>query len=87
VRKNKRVKGRTFLVPLTGSAFDNSGTPTPAAIAGIQGAATTLAANVDATQLVVWARPTAKGATDGAVGFVTSASVPDQGSILTSRRQ
>lgn len=87
VRNSRRVRGRTFLVPLTSGTFDNTGTPSPGSVTLIQGAADALRANVNATQLIVWARPTGPQATDGAVAFVNSASVPDKGSILTSRRE
>lgn len=78
----RRLLGRTFLVPLLASAFDNDGTLNPAIVTAISAAANTLLADLTAAgnSLVVWSR------TAAAVAPVTSAVVPDQATILRSRR-
>jgi hypothetical protein len=82
----RRLRGKTFLVPLTIQSYDNTGTLTDAALALLRASAATLATvNVGApTELCVWHRPV-NGA-GGSLGIVTSSSVPDKAAILTSRR-
>lgn len=96
VRNRRRVRGRTFLVPLNGTQFENNGTLRQSARDTIQTAATQLGDGPEAAQLGVYARPTPiKGAdgkptgeynADGQWHLVTSSSVPDMGAILRSRR-
>lgn len=52
----RRVKGHTFLVPLTDVAYDTGGTITPSAVTGIGAAAATLVASLS-TALKIWQRP------------------------------
>jgi len=90
-----RVKGRTFLVPLVGSAFGTDGAVGEDTRTTLGGAATVLVADLTG-DLVVWHRPRkAKAATsthaaitarDGGHGLVTGSSVPTKGVVLTSRR-
>lgn len=92
----RRVKGRTYLVPLAASASDTGGTLTAAAVTTIQGAATALVAA--ASHLVVYTRPreaksaaespTGKEIThrDGSSSGVTSAVVRNTAAVLRSRR-
>lgn len=78
----RRIRGRTFLVPLVSSTFDTDGTLTSANQTLIQTAAntflTTLA--VGPLPLAVWSQTTST------VSPVTSAVVPDQATVLRSRR-
>ena len=77
----RRVRGRTFLVPLASSAFAVDGTPGSTTLATIGGAANTLQNGVPA--LVI-----AGGIGEGG-GYevpVTGASVPDRAAVLRSRR-
>lgn len=90
-----RVRGRTFLVPLAGAAFDLVGTLEAAALATLRAAAAQLVSS-QANNLVIWHRPfagrlatptlPAKAAHAGSFAFVTSASVPDKACVLRSRR-
>lgn len=84
VRNGRRVKGRTFLVPLAGSQYEADGTLTSASINTLTTAAQALIAHT--SDLHVFGRPSASGATDGASYTVTSARVTDKTAILRSRR-
>ncbi len=84
IHQGRRVRGRTFLVPLAGNQYQTDGTLEPAHITLVEGAIETMLDAVGA-QLVVWARPE-----DGAGGqsyLVASGSVRDRTAILRSRRQ
>jgi hypothetical protein len=84
VRNGRRVRGKNFIVPLSGSSYDSTGTLTPTVLLQLQGAADALVGA--APGLVVWARPSATGATDGLSADVTTARVPDKAAVLRSRR-
>lgn len=93
VRKNRRVRGRSFIVPLVGSQFGTNGALLDATVAQIQDNANVLASQTGTNDLVVYARPTpanpltgAAAIDDGEAHAVTSAAVPSKGAILTSRR-
>jgi hypothetical protein len=85
VRNSRRIRGRTFMVPLAG-AFDTNGTFNTTDLTAMRAAATTLHAATGDARLVVWSRPSAPGATDGQSAEVTFATIPDVGAVLTSRR-
>lgn len=80
----RRVRGRTFLVPLASTVYDPAGDLTGAARTAISDAANALVANSSTSGLVVWSRP--KNGSGGSIHDVTNASVPDLGAILRSRR-
>lgn len=91
VIEGRRLRGKTFLVPLALNAYDVDGTLKPATGTALQAAAAGLIGSVlaDFRQLVVWHRPVGpKGApkTGGSIATVTSSSVSDRVAILTSRR-
>lgn len=86
IRKGRRVRGRTFLVPLAGSLFNTTGNLIPSVAQTIQTSANALMNPTGTPDLGIWARPTAPGAADGAWFVVRQASVPARGSILRSRR-
>ena len=79
----KRVRGRTFLVPLSVNAYQADGTLDNTAYGVIQSAADALVASA-AGDLLVWHRPVAGAG--GSAHPVTGAKVSDRVSILTSRR-
>jgi hypothetical protein len=79
-----RVRGRTFLVPLDGGAMQADGTIDNTALGFMNTAAAALVAA--APELVVWHRPTAPAATDGAYYVVVSGTAADKSAYLTSRR-
>jgi hypothetical protein len=80
----KRVRGRTFLVPIGGGALQNDGTLDTTFLGFVSSAATNLIAA--APELVVWHRPSSTEAGDGAPFVVTGAKVSDRTAYLTSRR-
>jgi hypothetical protein len=86
IRNGRRVRGRTFLVPMSSSAFGTDGTLDAGFISGMSPAATTLIGAFAGASMVVFGRPSAKGASDGVAFPVTSFRIPDMAAILTSRR-
>jgi hypothetical protein len=89
MRVRRLAAGRTFLVPLAGAAYDNTGRITAAARTVLLNAAQTLSTYVAPGNpgcLTVWKRPTFKGATDGALAPVTGVQVNNVGAELKSRR-
>ena len=85
VRNGRRLRGKTFLVPMTASAFGTDGALAVAHRTALEDAATALRSGA-AAQLVIWGRPTARGAGDGVLAPVTSARVPQMQAVMRSRR-
>lgn len=84
VHNGRRLRGRTFIVPLTNTAYQGDGTLTEAAIGTMGTAAEALIGDGTGSQLVVWSRPS--GASAGAEGPVTGYRIPDMAAVLRSRR-
>lgn len=78
-----RLAGRTFLVPLGSSVFDDTGDLTNTALGDLRGYAAALVTAGDAN-FVVWSRP--HGAVSGGWATVESSTVPDKAIVLRSRR-
>lgn len=78
-----RVKGRTFIAPILSADFDVTGNISSGALAVVQGAATTLAGS---GKIYVWHRPKPRGATNGQMCLITSATVPNEVTSLSTRR-
>jgi hypothetical protein len=83
VANGHRVRGRTFLVPLTNVAFDTGGSIATAALTTLRNAASTLISSM-AGDLKVWHRPSPAG--PGSSFVVLSSTVPDLAISLRSRR-
>lgn len=83
IRNGRRVRGATFLCPLTTLQFDNQGTIGSTPLATIQAAADALAAD---DTLLIWSRPSPGGGSNGESNAVVSATVPDRITALRSRR-
>lgn len=85
---NRRVRGRTFLVPLGAGLYDAQGTIVNTNLSGIQTAAAALVTNL--TDMGIWSRPFAGSpgnpARSGSVHTVTSALAVDKAVVLRSRR-
>lgn len=82
-RGPRKLRGRTFLVPISRDFFDVDGTVNPGAL--------TYAANIanglqGAGPLAVWHRPTSLAAADGNSYGVISNRVRDKVAFLSSRR-
>lgn len=96
IRKGRRIRGRTFLVPLSSTVFENNGTPAPGLVTAILNAGTTLAADTATPDLGVYARPerlkdangndTGETLPNGQWAPVTAVTVPDLAAVLRSRR-
>lgn len=78
----RRLKGRTFLVPLHPVVFANDGTITDATLTALRNAASTLWVDGD---LAVWHRPFGAGGNGSSVP-VNGSAVSDRAAVLTSRR-
>lgn len=95
VADNRRLRGRTFIVPCASSAFQTNGALTPAIIAAFQTAAQALIFE-QSLSLVVWHRPIAARAATatspavafraGSHGLVTGSRVSTKAAVLRSRR-
>lgn len=85
VVNGRKLRGRTFLVPLGNGTFDTNGTLLAAVVTGMTTAGNNLANATTGIDLAVWHRP-APGGTDGIAAGVTSCSVTDKTAVLRSRR-
>jgi len=79
----RRLKGRTFLCPLTANQYDTDGTLLSASVTTINTATSTLVAT---NKLVVWHRPSSVAAANGVASTTTSGAVADLTSSLKTRR-
>jgi hypothetical protein len=86
VKNGRRIRGRTFLVPLSSGAFDTNGTLTSSAQTTISAAALALRDATSDADLGIWARPAPGGLGGGEWAVVASHAVPDMGAVLRSRR-
>lgn len=80
----RRLRGRSFLVPLSTFSYDQNGTLTAAQLTALQTFATAMHAVTPA--LHVWHRPTTSGGTDGSSAEVNAGTVRDRVAYLSSRR-
>ena len=81
----RRLRGRTFLVPLGGASFQTDGTLKDTDRTAIINSANALCGFQDNLVLAIWHRPTL-GGSDGVAAQVASASVTDKAAVLRSRR-
>ena len=86
VRKNRRVRGRTFLVPVGGATFQSDGTIDNASLTAIRNAANALHVDSNGVRLVVYARTPGAIIPDGGAYDVITANINDKPAFLTSRR-
>lgn len=86
IRNGRRVRGRTFLVPLGATAYEANGTLSAAALTSFNTAATALVDSTGTPDLFVYGRPSAPQATDGVIAVVSSYTIPDMVAVLRSRR-
>lgn len=81
--RGRRVRGRTFIVPLDGGSYDASGTLASFALDTFRNAADALI-TACAGAFVIWSRPS--GGAAGSSHPVVSATVSDRVATLRSRR-
>lgn len=86
IRNGRRIRGRTFIVPLYGGVFSTDGSLASSTVTTLGTAATTFSSIAGTPDLGVWARPSGPGATDGIWHAVNSHSIPDMSAVLRSRR-
>lgn len=84
--KPRRVRGRTFIVPLSSSAYDLNGNLSTSALNLLNSAATGLRGNFNNQALGVYGRPGPNGSPAGVYHSVTGHRVTDQSAVLRSRR-
>lgn len=95
VADRRRLRGRTFIVPMGGNAFEINGTLSAPVLTQIGNAAQALVFE-QSLSMVVWHRPRAARPVDGSRpavtarlgshGLVTGSRVPDLAAVLRSRR-
>ena len=90
VRNGRRVRGRTFLVPLGSNGMSNNGTLSDARLAVWRAAtASFIDGGGGAARIVVWARPTVisgEPLPDGGAYDVVAYTINDKAAQLRSRR-
>ena len=79
----RRLRGRTFLAPMIGTAYDTNGTLASGSLTILQTAATALASS--ANPISIWHRP--RAGAGGTHEIVSTAFVPDQVTSLRTRRK
>lgn len=90
-----RLRGRTFMVPLSSGTFENNGSLETGILGGIRAASESLVVAV-ANNFVIWHRPRPAGTVNrrgeilparaGGHAIVTSSRVLDKAAVLRSRR-
>jgi len=85
VVNGRRLRGRTFMVPLANLSFDTTGTLSTTTLNGSLAAANALIAATTSLALAVWHKPD-PGTTNGLAAQVASASIKDKTAVLRSRR-
>lgn len=85
VLNGRRLRGRTFIVPLTAVAYQTDGTLSDTMKTTFTNLANDLIAPTDFFPLAIWHKP-APGGTDGVGAQVNAASITDKTAVLRSRR-
>lgn len=83
-RFGRRIRGRTFLVPLSGSTYEDDGTLTSTALSTLRAFGTEMRTGAGSANFGVWSRP--RNGSGGVFATATTSSVPDMAAILRSRR-
>lgn len=84
IARGRRLRGRTFMVPLGNIAYQPDGTLLTTAITQLTAGAAAFLGDGSGPQAVVWSRP--RGGSGGSIGPITSARVADKVAVLRSRR-
>lgn len=87
IARRRRVRGRTFIVPLTHASFGPDGYLTAATVTYLEDAAYALLSALETAglPLVVWSRPTTEYPL-GEINPVIDANVPTKVAVLRGRR-
>jgi len=86
VKNGRRIRGRTFIVPLGGNAYDGLGTINDAKLTTMRTATAALLAADSLSSLRVYSRATVADPDSGMAAVVSSFKINDKAAILTSRR-
>jgi hypothetical protein len=87
VSNGRRVRGRTFIVPVGGGTLDSDGTLTAGALGAWRASTATLVAASNLARLVVWKRPNDPPLfINGGAYDVNSFTINDKVAVLRSRR-
>lgn len=86
VKNGRRIRGRTFMVPLGDYALSTNGTIDDPRLVGMQDATTLLMNATSQGRLGIWSRPSAPGATDGIWAEAQTFRINDKLAQLRSRR-
>ena len=81
ITAGRRLRGRTYIVPLSGDSFTNIGTVSSAAQTLLETAFQMFDGVPNVYSMGVWSR------THGVIADVTSVNVPSESAILRSRRE
>lgn len=84
VANGRRLRGRTFIVPMMRTAYESDGTIDDTQLERLNDGAAHLSGGGFESTFCVWSRPQSGGS--GAVGPVVSHRVPDMAAVLRSRR-
>lgn len=84
IHKKRRVRGTTFIVPLTTAQYGANGALVASAVSTLGNAAAALQATANVYPLI-WSRPT-KGGADGVSSSISGSSAPTSVSWLRGRR-
>lgn len=83
-RFGRRIRGRTFLVPLDGGAYEADGTLTSDAIDRCERFGNRIVDGSGSASFGVWSRP--RGGSGGVFATAVGYRVPDMAAVLRSRR-
>lgn len=84
VRFGRRIRGRTFLVPLSSASYQSDGTLNPESLSDLNDFGNALVGGDLDSEFGVWSRP--RNGAGGVFATATSFSVPDKVAVLRSRR-
>lgn len=83
-RSGRRIRGRTFMVPMAGSAYQDDGTLSGFGRSAVQDFGAEMLEGAGGAEFGVWSRP--RNGAGGVFATVTGYSVPDMAAVLRSRR-
>lgn len=84
LRNGRRIRGRTFIVPLQTNSYEGDGTLTTPALNALRNFGDIMMGGSLDGDLGVWSRPV--GGSGGVFATVTGFTVPDMVAVLRSRR-
>lgn len=84
LRAGRRIRGRTFIVPLGGTCYEDDGSLTTATLTQLRDFADTLVGGDLDSEFGVWSRPT--GGSGGVFATAVGYTIPDMSAVLRSRR-